>query len=929
VACSGGGIRSASFSLGALQVLRERGVLQKASHVTAVSGGGYLAAGWVVAASANQAVASDVFAAGSPEESWLRRHTNLLPDVRTVLKGIGHALVGMTLNLLLLWLVLSAASRPIGWLEHVLHPELKGRKPYISIIEQSRARSADAEAVQPTGACSSDSPALTAAPGGQPSEVPALCVGQVEEVEVSAAGDPVPAWSVTPVLERSVIEVWDGRGRDHGPGELACADRSRRTCVNLIVRAGLVGILNHELVVLRQPEAQVPPQFLAAMTDRSRNADPGAAPLFVARQPHLRVVDVSVPAARPTASQLRIQAPRLDQHSGPTGRPDLRFRPWMVVMVAASLTLCAGIGLLRAGWRPVRKRGTAFFRLASPITAIAAIATVALLVVVPWLIEVLPPAVARLVTALPGKDTSAAQSGDATAVLAAGGATIVTVATIVRSLRGPLLVAARRWPLLAAKIVIAVVLVVVPFVVFVNSLSVATAAGPGGHYIGLWASRFHLPATYTRGLSDLTRWFLVLIVLAVWRNSNEAHTFSLFPFYKRRMNEAFVIQRGPDGSVQPVPYDIEIAFTDTTEPPLPAKGYGRFRLAPPDAGGGPELVLCATANTYRAGEAPSGRRAVPFTFSSTVIGGPDVGYMETKDYLDSLGMARRKDVTIPAVLAIAGAAFSPGMGKMSMGPIDNLLAITNARLGVWIPNPRFVAKQHVDHPEARWRDRPGWPWFLRELVSGFRLDTPYLYLTDGGHWENLGMVELLRRGCRNIVVISAAGDGVDGFATIGEAIALAREELDLEIAIDLEPMRPDWAGPDDGFASPGLRRPILDSGPPPPTLRRGKRRSPQPLAGATYRRGVIRDLRDAGKDYGTIVILEANLSQLLPWDVATWAEGHSIFPDDPTTDQNFNHRQFESYRRLGRFQMTKALQDPNVCTPLAVLPGSADPSTPP
>jgi hypothetical protein len=339
-------------------------------------------------------------------------------------------------------------------------------------------------------------------------------------------------------------------------------------------------------------------------------------------------------------------------------------------------------------------------------------------------------------------------------------------------------------------------------------------------------------------------------------------------------------------------------------------------LRPDDTGdGGPELVLCATANTYRVGEAPSGRRATPFTFSSTVIGGPDVGYLPARDYLDALGLTRRKDVTIPAALAISGAAFSPGMGKMSMGLIDNLLAVTNARLGVWVPNPTYVAEQRLESSVARWRDRPGWPWFMRELVSGFRLGAPYLYVTDGGHWENLGMVELLRRGCRDIVVISAAGDGAAGFATIGEAIALAREELELEIAVDLEPLRAVWSEPGDDLA--------------PPLLRRGADGAPLPVAADAFSRGVIRDLRAGGSAYGTIVILEANLSAGLPWDVATWAEGHAIFPDDPTLDQNFDHRQFESYRRLGRFQMTKAFEDDAVRDALGALAGPPDPAGPP
>ena len=46
ISCSGGGIRAASFVLGALQSLRDAAVLDGAAHIAAVSGGGYLATGY-------------------------------------------------------------------------------------------------------------------------------------------------------------------------------------------------------------------------------------------------------------------------------------------------------------------------------------------------------------------------------------------------------------------------------------------------------------------------------------------------------------------------------------------------------------------------------------------------------------------------------------------------------------------------------------------------------------------------------------------------------------------------------------------------------------------------------------------------------------------------------------------------------------------
>jgi hypothetical protein len=87
------------------------------------------------------------------------------------------------------------------------------------------------------------------------------------------------------------------------------------------------------------------------------------------------------------------------------------------------------------------------------------------------------------------------------------------------------------------------------------------------------------------------------------------------------------------------------------------------------------------------------------------------------------------------------------------------------------------------------------------------------------------------------------------------------------------------------------------------------------VAPARYRRGEILDVGPGATGdtkWGTLVVVEANLSDHMPWDVAAWAEGHAVFPDDPTTDQNFSHRQFESYRRLGRLQMLNAFSDETV-----------------
>src|SRR5207249_3674790 len=72
----------------------------------------------------------------------------------------------------------------------------------------------------------------------------------------------------------------------------------------------------------------------------------------------------------------------------------------------------------------------------------------------------------------------------------------------------------------------------------------------------------------------------------------------------------------------------------------------------------------------------------------------------------------------------------------------------------------------------------------------YRADDRYVYLTDGGHYENLGLVELLRRKCRLVLCFDAAGDSLETCGTFVEALMLASEELGASICIDLSDLAP-------------------------------------------------------------------------------------------------------------------------------------------
>src|SRR5207247_5545956 len=87
--------------------------------------------------------------------------------------------------------------------------------------------------------------------------------------------------------------------------------------------------------------------------------------------------------------------------------------------------------------------------------------------------------------------------------------------------------------------------------------------------------------------------------------------------------------------------------------------------------------------------------------------------------------------------------------------------------------------------------RPNFGYVFREALGLNDVSGKFVYVTDGGHFDNLGLVELLRRGCGRIVCFDAAGDALGEYFVLSDAMSLARSDLGVEIEIDLSPLEPD------------------------------------------------------------------------------------------------------------------------------------------
>ncbi len=173
----------------------------------------------------------------------------------------------------------------------------------------------------------------------------------------------------------------------------------------------------------------------------------------------------------------------------------------------------------------------------------------------------------------------------------------------------------------------------------------------------------------------------------------------------------------------------------------------------------------------------------------------------------------------------------------------------------------------------------GYPWLprptrlFRELFGVFRARSRFVYVSDGGHYENLGLVELLRRGCTWIYCFDAAGDSIDRFTTLSDALAIARTELGVRIEIDPEPMTP----------APGS------------TFNRALH-----VVGRVYYPG-------AEESPGTIVFAKLGVTEDVPADVLSWRQGNPLFPTDGTADQLYTDQRFDAYRALGAYTAVGAI----------------------
>ncbi len=197
-----------------------------------------------------------------------------------------------------------------------------------------------------------------------------------------------------------------------------------------------------------------------------------------------------------------------------------------------------------------------------------------------------------------------------------------------------------------------------------------------------------------------------------------------------------------------------------------------------------------------------------------------------------------------------------------------LLTLFNVRLGWWLGNPGRAGQNtyRLRNPRSSLRT------LLAEMFGMTNDAHPYVYLSDGGHFENLGLYEMVLRRCRNIVVIDAGSDEKYVFEDLGNAVRKIR--IDLGIPITIKDM--------DIY----------------PRNKPGKSQKYCAIGDIHYSR-----VDGAGTDGKLLYVKPAFYGGLEPRDVYNYAQTSPTFPHETTGDQWFSESQFESYRALGYFAL--------------------------
>jgi hypothetical protein len=396
-----------------------------------------------------------------------------------------------------------------------------------------------------------------------------------------------------------------------------------------------------------------------------------------------------------------------------------------------------------------------------------------------------------------------------------------------------------------------------------------------------------IPGVFWIGVALAVAWFIGWVAS---RHVN-INRFSLHALYRNRIIRGFL------GASNENREQTRNKFTDFDEadnlrvhdlwprnPPVGADNWRPFHVI------NMALNLAATKNL-----AWQERKAESFTVSPLHSGNSDLGYRDSKTYGDGDG------ISLGTAVAISGAAASPNMGYHSSPALALLLTLFNVRLGWWLGNPGVAGNQTYKESGPPKAVKP----LLWELFGQTTNTADYVYLSDGGHFENLGLYEMVRRRCRYIVVIDAGCDRPFAFEDLGNAVRKISIDLGVEITFEnlkglkfREEKNVRYADKQPPFYAFGVIHY--------PEAEKTKKVAKAEKVAMGDKRSVA-----SGHKHGSILYIKPCFldARITNAGVRNYAAANPDFPHQSTANQWFSESQLESYRALGFEMMDEVLNE--------------------
>jgi hypothetical protein len=367
--------------------------------------------------------------------------------------------------------------------------------------------------------------------------------------------------------------------------------------------------------------------------------------------------------------------------------------------------------------------------------------------------------------------------------------------------------------------------------------------------VATWLNTLRVVPRPASPLQELLQWvFLVILTLVLGRVIN-INRISQQSSYRNRLVRAYLGASNPNRRPHPltgmdVADDVQLAQLDNQRP---------FHVV--------NMALNISQGITRKTES--------FIMTPLNCGSARLGFRSTADYA--------RGVSLGTAVGISGAAVEPGVVGGRSRFKRAILMLFNARLGMWLGNPGVAG-------QLTWRRaRPRFA-ISALMLEVFGLATEkgsYVRLSDGGHFENLGLYEMVLRRCHYVVVSDGGADPECSFADLGEAVRKIR--IDFGIPIEFGPITICPRSAIDTLQIPGHN-----------------------CAVGRIRYSLV-DGRDAPD--GIIVYIKPACYGSESRDIFSYFICNPLFPHESTTDQFFSESQFESYRMLGAHTMERLCTD--------------------